>query len=205
MRRCLSGRRLAWWEVVPISEGDVICFGASKDSQPRLSPQSQKKWAFEVSGLQTLLGNSGAFPAAAQGSQQATRIDPEGRQQAARAEAGTLASIKTEPMPIAATQPPPAQQDQDSKQDVVMVLDNGSNEEDDDIEIEIDVSSPRHYQPPHSALKKSSGGAKPLLVLVLCLAREMCSVACLCKCQAFMFKLNAACGSHAQSCRFKPL
>ena len=188
------GRRLASWEVVPISEGDVICFGASKDTQPRLSPQSQKKWAFEVSGLQTLLGNSEASPAAAEGSQQATRICPEGHQQAARAEADTLALVKTELMP----QPPPAQQVQDYKQEVLMVLDNGTNEEEDDIIIEVDVGSPRHYQPPNSALKKSSGGAKPLPGST---AVQRC---CLCKCQTFMYKLGTACGSHAQSCKGKP-
>ena len=79
-------------------------------------------------------------------------------------------------MPKAAAQPLPAQQDQDSKQDVVMVLDNGSNEEEDDIEIEVDVGSPRHYQPRSPALKKSPVGARPLFVLVPCLARELCSV-----------------------------
>lgn len=69
-------------------------------------------------------------------------------------------------MPIAAAQPQPAQQDQDSKQDVVMMLENGSNEEDDDIEIEVDVGSPRHYQPRSPALEKSRVGEKPLFVLV---------------------------------------
>jgi hypothetical protein len=162
--RCLSRRRLAWREVIRISEGDITCFATSKDTHPLLSTSSHKRLAFEVCGKQILLGK---------GSQQVTRTHPEGHQPAARAATDTLASLKTEPGPRAIAQPP-VKQNQGCKRAMVVVLDSGSNEEDDDIEIEVDVGSPRHYQPRSPAQKKGPFGANHALSLVPFLACKLC-------------------------------